>query len=321
MAFLLSIAVPDIAIISPVNENHLEQFWTLERYRSEKLQLLQWAKYIIAYEGLRQFIDRDAFFYSMGGMSDIDASHMHMTVTGVSADISLKKNMYHIHIPAFWAYQVENVLPVYGIAEILSLDPNKISECSWEFIPEPGRSALLQGKWDSVIIDGSYNGGFESLCKGIDSVIPFSTTHRILCFLWDMRELGSHSEKIHTELAHYILEHVDTHHDIQFFLVWPMMQKYIFPILCQKFQTEQSLSSLVLWKKIEKMLREKKDRKTIVYVKGSQNTIFLEEWIKEFLANKKDEVLLCRQSKDWLQKKAKFFSELWPTDKEKEWLV
>lgn len=94
----------------------------------------------------------------MGGMSDIDASHMHMSISGVSAQIHLKEMGYTIQIPAFGAYQIENILPVYGIASFLGIDPLRISECSPAFLPEPGRSSILEGKGNSVIIDGSYNG-------------------------------------------------------------------------------------------------------------------------------------------------------------------
>jgi UDP-N-acetylmuramoyl-tripeptide--D-alanyl-D-alanine ligase len=40
MDFLLSIAHPDIAILTPVESNHLEQFITLENYRSHKIKLV-----------------------------------------------------------------------------------------------------------------------------------------------------------------------------------------------------------------------------------------------------------------------------------------
>ena len=41
----------------------------------------------------------------------------------------------------------------------------------------------------------------------------------------------------------------------------------------------------------------------VVYVKGSQNTIFLEEGIKKILRNPSDIDKLCRQSAEWLAKK------------------
>jgi UDP-N-acetylmuramyl pentapeptide synthase len=51
-----------------------------------------------------------------------------------------------------------------------------------------------------MIIDGSYNGGFEAICRGIDSLVPFAPTHRIILLLGDMRELGEHTEEIHERL-------------------------------------------------------------------------------------------------------------------------
>jgi hypothetical protein len=44
-----------------------------------------------------------------------------------------------------------------------------------------------------------------------------------------------------------------------------------------------------------------------VFVKWSQNTIFLEEWIKEFLFDLRDSSKLCRQSDEWLKIKKQFF--------------
>ncbi len=309
MEFLLSIAHPDIAVILPITANHLEQFWTLESYRNAKLLLWRNAKKLIAYDWLRQYIDRDTLYYSMGGMSDIDASHMHMSIEWVSAQVHVKESNYVITIPAFWAYQVENVLPVYGIAFILGIDPTRIGECSHSFLPEAGRSSILSGKGSSVIIDGSYNGGYESICRGIDSVLPFWSSHRILFLLWDMRELGQHEAEIHRSLFDYISEHVGTRHDIRFFLVWPLMQQYLMAWLQENYITYHSLSSREMGIMIENVLLEEKDRATIVYVKGSQNTIFLEEGIKKFLALPTDEKLLCRQSSDWMRKKKIFFSK------------
>ncbi|MBX9809810.1 hypothetical protein K2X92_05460, partial [Candidatus Gracilibacteria bacterium] len=58
----------------------------------------------------------------------------------------------------------------------------------------------------------------------------------------------------------------------------------------------------------ERIARELKiEPHTIVYVKGSQNTIFLEEGIKYMLANKKDISKLPRQSQAWMNKKNDFF--------------
>lgn len=56
MDFLLSIAVPDIAIITEIIPNHIEQFGTLDAYRKEKLKITQSAKELIIHDSGRPFI-------------------------------------------------------------------------------------------------------------------------------------------------------------------------------------------------------------------------------------------------------------------------
>lgn len=54
MDFLTSIATPDIAIISKIVPNHIEQFGTEEAYRREKLKITV-AKKIFAHKSLEKF--------------------------------------------------------------------------------------------------------------------------------------------------------------------------------------------------------------------------------------------------------------------------
>lgn len=49
---------------------------------------------------------------------------------------------------------------------------------------------------------------------------------------------------------------------------------------------------------------KRSDEKWIILFKGSQNTIFLEEAVKQVLANKADVKYLTRQSDRWMEKKS-----------------
>ena len=49
---------------------------------------------------------------------------------------------------------------------------------------------------------------------------------------------------------------------------------------------------------------KRSDEKWLILFKGSQNTIFLEEAVKQVLANKEDENHLTRQSDRWMEKKS-----------------
>lgn len=310
MDFLLSIAVPDIAIITPVESNHLEQFGSLENYRNHKLKLIYWSKQSIVHESLRQFVDIDSLFYSLGALSDIDASDIDISIHGTKATIHYNHQDHFLTLPAIGAFQVENILPLYPISTILGINTELISEYALHSMPESGRSNILAGISGSTIIDGSYNGWYLSLREGIISMKSFLHSHRIIFFLGDMRELWEVSKEIHEKLAYEIIDLIPHDSNVVFYLVWPMMQEYVYPILWKKFNVSSHISSRKSWEKIAKDLKKNSDSDTIVYTKGSQNTIFLEEWIKSFLKNDSDMDKLSRQSDSWLRKKEVFFRSL-----------
>ena len=311
MEYLISIVKPDIAVLSPVVPNHLEQFGTFERYRDAKLLLIESAKFhSIAHESLKWYVSKEnTSFYGKEPSSDAYIVSAEQNIEGINAEIAFLSKNYTITLPSFWLYQVENILPLYIISFLLKIDENQIEENTDIFVPEAGRSRILRGKYESIIIDGSYNGGFESICRWLDSLTPFLSTHRIICLLWDMRELGDHTEKMHGDLARYIIEILSTKWDLSLLLVWPLMEQYVAPIVKSNISVSTSLSSRILGKEIQVAL-EKTQKPTLIYVKWSQNTIFLEEGIKEFLADLKDEVLLCRQSDEWKKKKEEFFRKI-----------
>lgn len=139
----------------------------------------------------------------------------------------------------------------------------------------------------------------------------FSSSHRLIFILGDMRELGAETEVLHKRLAEEItdiLPHNDP--DIVFFLVGPYMRKYILPILEKKYTVTSLLSSRDAGQEIKKLLIKKSKKPTMIYVKGSQNTIFLEEAIEILLDDPADRVRLCRQTPDWKRKKEEFFRSL-----------
>lgn len=266
MQFLLDIATPDIAIVTPIEPNHLEQFGSLDVYRRHKLMLIEHATTRILHESLRQYVDLEALYYSLGALSDIDAAHIEMNISGTRAVVQYSKKEYPIILPAIGTFQIENLLPLYPIAEILHIDPAHIAIYASHGTPEAGRSSILSGIHDSTIIDGSYNGGYLSLREGIISMRSFVHSHRIIFLIGDMRELGEVSESIHEQLAHEICDIIPHESRVSFYLVGPMMRDYVAPILSPHFHTLSSLSSRESGDAIrDDLARDKTD--TIVYAK------------------------------------------------------
>ncbi len=100
MDFLISIATPDIAVLTPVESNHIEQFGSLDCYRNNKIKLILSAKYAIVHESLRQYIDIDVQYYSLGALSDIDASNIEISIQGTTAIVHYNHQDFPISLPS-----------------------------------------------------------------------------------------------------------------------------------------------------------------------------------------------------------------------------
>lgn len=311
MDFLLSIAVPDIAIITEVAPNHIEQFGNFDAYKQEKIKLTRWVRDLIIHDSLRDSIERDALYYGTGAMSEIDASHIGIDHTGTSAIVHFKKKEYPIRVRSFGAFHIANILPLYWIAEMWNLPIAEIVPYALETRGEPGRSSILDGIGGSTIIDGSYNGWYLSLHGGMNSMRSLLSSHDLVFLIGDMRELWAQTESLHRKLAEEIVSMFPHNTDaIRFFLVGPYMQEYVFPVLDNKFHVASYLSSRKAGADIKKILLQKSPKPMMVFVKWSQNTIFLEEAVEMLLAHKEDVSHLCRQTLEWKKKKDIFFTSL-----------
>lgn len=119
MDFLLSVAVPDIAILTKILPNHIEQFGTFERYQDEKLKILR-AENIIAHNSLRNLISeknlskKNIIYYGTEAQdSHILAENIAYFSGGIRADIYIGNDTISVEIPVFGEYQAQNILPIF----------------------------------------------------------------------------------------------------------------------------------------------------------------------------------------------------------------
>ncbi|MBI4090420.1 MAG: hypothetical protein HY422_00145 [Candidatus Komeilibacteria bacterium] len=160
-----------------------------------------------------------------------------------------------------------------------------------------GRSTLLSGVNGSVIIDSSYNASKASVLAFLDMVFHLKqkTGRPVVLCLGDMRELGEEAAIEHQAVAERIpgiAEYV--------YCVGSLTQQYIIPAL--QTAVLQDLRWFQSSPELGQYLRDTMPEEALVLVKGSQNTIFLEEAVKYILADKADEKKLCRQEGYWVKK-------------------
>jgi UDP-N-acetylmuramoyl-tripeptide--D-alanyl-D-alanine ligase len=123
--------------------------------------------------------------------------------------------------------------------------------------------------------------------------------NRKVAVLGDMRELGSQAEIEHKKAAQKAVRVAD-----KIILVGPLMKNYFLPEAKKQGFPEEKITSFLSPYKAANFVKKNIQKKDVVLIKGSQNTIFLEIVVKKLMANPEEaESLLCRQSDFWKRKK------------------
>ncbi len=164
---------------------------------------------------------------------------------------------------------------------------------------DKSRASLFKGLNDSIIIDSSYNASGSSVRAFVTMIHALKQqTHRqAVLVLGDMREIGLAVQQEHEAVAQTIMGVAD-----QVYLVGEFTQKYIKPWL-ETNQPGLSVKWFATYEQLNQDIVSNLPSKALVLIKGSQNTIFLEETVKALLADPQDAQRLCRQADYWLARK------------------
>jgi UDP-N-acetylmuramoyl-tripeptide--D-alanyl-D-alanine ligase len=198
----------------------------------------------------------------------------------------------------------------YQVALMLNINPEIIQTTFLNFNLPPSRFSKLQGIKNTTIIDSSYNSDPDSVLGFLASLkkeLAKNTLNHNLV-LGEMRELGQIATQKHQEILDQviilqnsyqgILEHVCLVGQEWLKLDIDNTKKhdgYINYIVYKGQSFKVFLQSGRVFDYLEPNLRPN----SWVWIKGSQNTIFLEILVEQLLANKDDIKLVCRQEPRW----------------------
>lgn len=273
MSYLLSIIKPDIGVFLNVTPVHLENFSSLEEIASEKAKLPNCTKTAIINKS-------DPLVKKYTKNKNI----VSIKATKVLIPNYLLPNIYDISLGA-----------AIAIAKTLNLDSSTaINNLKNNFHLPPGRSSIFEGIFSSTIIDSTYNSSPLATTEMLNFLASYPSPR--IAVLGDMRELGAASKISHQNLYKSALSSADT-----IISVGPETSRY-FGIKAKKF---------LYWWQAAQYLKNNLPQNATILVKGSQNTIFLEELVKELISTNQlkyylSNNLICRQSPYWQKIKNKF---------------
>ena len=332
MDFILKVAHPDIWVFTAIDAVHSEQFWNPQKIANEEIKMALNTKSLVFLNANDEYAQQlapkikvDKLMYKTFDdeklKSDIFFDQYSVKKWKENADLKshfnlhIKEQEYKIETNLFGKMNYGYIGVAICITETLAYrwkeDLHLKNKDKLELIYklQPGRLSVFEWKFNSLLIDSTYNASPLSVKKTIDTTYAIRKNSfpksEIWLVLWDMRELGDLTESEHRKLAWYVSQSGD-----QLFLLGKSMNDYLADELEKIWATENlSVCKTLkeLNKTIESKLKEKSDSNpTLIIFKWSQNTIFLEESVKHFLKNKQDIELLTRQSDFWMKKKSEF---------------
>ena len=301
---------PDIAVITSVSPEHMENFGTLDAVAQEELFAANFSKFALIN---RDSVDQQYSKY-------LTNSNFSTYGSLVSADYNFEIDDFNliegyvgkINAPEFG--QIDATVRIFGdhsllpvtsaiaVASKMGLSAEEIRYGLNKIQPVPGRMNFLRGLNNSILIDDTYNSSPLAAEAALRSLYGLSVPSRI-AILGSMNELGVSSPAEHQKIGEMcnpmMLSWVIT--------VGEEAEKYLAPAARAKGCQVKSFRSAVEAGAFAHKVLEKN---AAVLLKGSQGGIFLEEATKILLADQEDVNYLVRQDKRWMAQKQAFFESL-----------
>ncbi len=272
MAYLLTILKPKIGIFLNVNLVHGQNFSGIKDIALEKAKLIN----TLPSTGFALINVNDPLVSQTTQISlakKIALKPIHLDFNDYAPPSSFD-------ISIFAAINLANIFQINQSEAIKSLQKYLI-------LP-PSRCSILPGINNSTIIDSSYNSS-PLACEEMLQVLAKYKSPRI-AVLGDMRELGASSESAHQNIYRVALKSADT-----IISVGPETTRYFGP----------KAIKFTYWWQANKYIKEHHLPHSTILIKGSQNTIYLEEIVKNLSTSTQS---ICRQSPYWLKLKQNFRS-------------
>jgi len=206
IAYLASIAKPEIGIITNIQPAHLEGLFSLKNIQIEKGALLSHVQKCFIYNADDPLVVElaDSFKKQKIGFGlnagEIRAKNI-VYEEGIRFILVLPDISLEIKSRVLGRHQVYALLAAAAIGQYFKLSPDKIKQALETFTPLPGRLCLHQGKSGILILDDCYNANPASMQAALETLKQFSGGK--IAVLGDMLELGEKTPFWHQEVGRW----------------------------------------------------------------------------------------------------------------------
>jgi len=310
MNYLLSIAQPDIGVLTNVGASHLEFFKTPKALLREKklivTRLPKTGRAIMnvdneAIAGIVDSIKAPTLTYGFAESADVRALELERS-TGHGQDGLRFKLVYEgsavpIYLPGALG---DNALAASLAAATVGIELNMnlidIAERLRQYQSPRGRMRAIEGIKNTLLIDDSYNAAPESTQSALQVLARLERRGegRKIAVLGEMLELGPMSESSHEELGQLVAEL-----GIDLLLTIGPLGQVTATAAHEAGMTEDQVFAFADAAAAGRFLQERMHEQDVILVKGSQGSR-TEKVVKEVMAHPEQAAdQLVRQGRGW----------------------
>ncbi len=289
----------DIAVVTHISEEHMENFTDVQSVASEELSVQDFTKELIvdvsSAKRFESLIKKD--FKTFGPDDRADA---YFVTEGRNVNIFIGNRVLACQTNLTGKHQMNGLSAGALVAKHLGLEDSQIENGVSSVLPMPGRMQRLKGKDGSLVIDDTYNASPDAVVQALNYIDELDQAKKIVV-IGNMNELGKFSADAHRAVGELIASKDFS----EVLTIGPDANQYIQEAM--KASGKKNTKSFNTPYEVGEYLADKDLKDTALLFKGSQNGVYLEEAIKYILTDKDDTMSLVRQSKDWINKKKKSF--------------
>jgi len=205
IAYLASIARPDVAVITNAAAAHLEGFGSLDGVSKAKGEILQG----LGRDGIAVLNADDDYFsywaslvgdgqvvsFGLGAGADVRAVDIETGTSGSSFRLQLPDAEQAIALPLAGTHNVRNACAAAAVAHVCGVAPANIKAALESVVPVGGRLQPLNGCNGATLFDDSYNANPVSVVAAAEFLASLPGENWLV--LGDMMELGDDAAGMH----------------------------------------------------------------------------------------------------------------------------
>lgn len=219
IAELCRLTPPDVAVLTGVNEAHLERFKTLANTLAAKLEIVSGSKknalIAVNLPDIPMSIakDKQIVFYN-SPKSQLSVKNIHFSVDSLTTEFDLfEKNVLLAHLKTHLLgdYAARNAAAVFAVSKFFKLSLGEFTRGFEKIQPLPHRlQPQINPEGKFIVIDDAYNGNPEGVRAAVRILASFPKNRwRRIFFTPGLVEMGRRKNEVHEEIGHNLASVAD----------------------------------------------------------------------------------------------------------------